>query len=218
MTVDEYLTFCANLRRMPGKEISRAVDAAKERCSIGHFSHRLTKNLSGGYQQRVGIAQAIVHNPRVVVFDEPTNGLDPIQIVEIRRLIKEIAVDRAVILSTHILSEVQLSCDDIAMMNQGRLVFSGTLDEFDNYIAPNSLVVVLNAAPGIEVLEALPAVAGVDKLAGKRFRLFFSNPEGIVEQVVRASVEGDWDLQEIALEKGSLDEVFAQLSDKTMKF
>jgi ABC-2 type transport system ATP-binding protein len=197
--------------------VKKAVQAAKERCGIDHFSKRLLRNLSGGYQQRVGIAQAIVHGPKVVIFDEPTNGLDPIQTVEIRHLLREIAVDRAVILSTHILPEVQLSCDDIVMINQGKLVFSGTIDRFDNYIAPNSLIAVFNAAPAVETLEAIQAVEAVDKLTEKRFRLFFSDPDGIVERVVRSSVDGDWNIQEIALEKGSLDEVFAQLSGKTMK-
>ncbi len=217
MTVDEYLTFCANLRRMRGPAVKKAVQAAKERCGIDHFSKRLLRNLSGGYQQRVGIAQAIVHGPEVVVFDEPTNGLDPIQIVEIRHLIKEIAVDRSVILSTHILPEVQLSCDDIVMINQGKLVFSGTIEQFDNYIAPRSLLVVFNAAPGLDTLKAIPAVESVDKLTEKRFRIFFSDPSGIVERMVRLSVEGNWGIQEIALEKGSLDEVFAYLSGKTVK-
>lgn len=91
----------------------KAVEAAKERCGISHFSNRLIKNLSGGYQQRVGIAQAIVHNPKFVVLDEPTNGLDPNQIMEVRKLIKEIAKERAVLLSTHILSEVQATCQEI---------------------------------------------------------------------------------------------------------
>ncbi len=134
MTVDEYLHFCAHLRRMDGKKVPGAVEAAKERCGITHFSRRLLRNLSGGYQQRVGIAQAIIHNPKIVVFDEPTNGLDPIQIVEIRNLIKEIATDRAVILSTHILPEVQVSCDDIIMITKGKCVFSGSIEYFDNYI------------------------------------------------------------------------------------
>ena len=95
----------------------------KKKCSITHFKDRLIGNLSGGYKQRVGIAQAIVHNPRLVVLDEPTNGLDPLQIVEIRNLIKEIAQDRAVLLSTHILPEVQAACDWIKMIENGRLVF-----------------------------------------------------------------------------------------------
>ena len=103
MTVEEYLTHSAYLRRMPDKEIKSAVEEVMERCSIMHFRSRLIKNLSGGYQQRVGIAQAIVHKPALVVFDEPTNGLDPNQILEIRRLIQYISKDRTVILSTHIL-------------------------------------------------------------------------------------------------------------------
>ena len=106
-----------------------------ERCAITHFRKRLLKILSGGYQQRVGIAQAIVHKPDLVVFDEPTNGLDPNQIVEIRHLIKSIAEERTVILSTHILPEVQAACDHILMMDHGKMVFSGTVDEFDNYRA-----------------------------------------------------------------------------------
>ena len=215
MTVDEYLHFCAHLRRMEGKEVARAVEAVKERCGIVHFSRRLLRNLSGGYQQRVGIAQAIIHNPKVVVFDEPTNGLDPMQIVEIRNLVKEIAVDRAVILSTHILPEVQVSCDNIIMITQGKCVFSGTIEEFDNYIEPNSLVISLDAAPDVGVLTAIPAINHVEKLTEKRYRLFFSDATDITDRVVCAAVNGGWKLTEINLERGSLDEVFAQLSGKS---
>lgn len=215
MTVDEYLRFCAHLRLMSGKEITRAVEAAKERCQIAHFSRRLLRNLSGGYQQRVGIAQAIIHNPKLVVFDEPTNGLDPIQIVEIRNLIKEIAVDRAVVLSTHILPEVQVSCDNIIMITQGKCVFSGSIEEFDNYIDPNSLVITLEQAPSIETLRAIPCITRVEKLTEKRYRLFFSDATDIADRIVHAAVTNEWKLTEINLERGSLDEVFAQLSGKS---
>ena len=107
LTVEEYLTHAADLRWVTPREMKKAVEEVMERCAITHFRKRLLKNLSGGYQQRVGIAQAIVHKPDLVVFDEPTNGLDPNQIVEIRHLIKSIAEERTVILSTHILPEVQ---------------------------------------------------------------------------------------------------------------
>jgi ABC-2 type transport system ATP-binding protein len=122
LSVDEYLTYCARLRLMDAREIRQAVDTAEAKCGITHFKKRLIGNLSGGYQQRVGIAQAIVHNPRFVVLDEPTNGLDPVQIVEVRHLIKEIAAERAVMLSTHILSEVQATCDKIKMIEHGPLL------------------------------------------------------------------------------------------------
>ena len=124
LTVEEYLTHCANLHDIPANEIREALDKAMERCGITHFRKRLIRNLSGGYQQRVGIAQAIIHEPEFVVLDEPTNGLDPNQIVEVRHLIKEIAVNRTVVLSTHILSEVQATCDYIRMIEQGSLVFA----------------------------------------------------------------------------------------------
>ena len=104
LTVEEYLRFCADLRFV--EDIPSAVNKAMSRCGITHFKDRLIRNLSGGYQQRVGIAQAIVHDPKFVILDEPTNGLDPNQIMEVRNLIREIALDRTVLLSTHILSEV----------------------------------------------------------------------------------------------------------------
>ena len=131
LSVDEYLTYCARLRLMDAREIRQAVDTAEAKCGITHFKKRLIGNLSGGYQQRVGIAQAIVHNPRFVVLDEPTNGLDPVQIVEVRHLIKEIAAERAVMLSTHILSEVQATCDKIKMIehSSGRYYTTGHCPE-----------------------------------------------------------------------------------------
>ena len=128
LTVEEYLVHCANMRLIPPHKVQEAVKDVMGRCGISHFSRRLIRNLSGGYQQRLGIAQAIIHNPDFVVLDEPTNGLDPNQIVEIRELIREIAVDRTVILSTHILSEVQATCDYIRMIEEGQVVFSGTVD------------------------------------------------------------------------------------------
>ena len=111
LTVEEFLAFTANIRRIPTGEVAEAIKVVMGRCGLSHFRKRLVRNLSGGYQQRLGIAQAIIHNPAFVVLDEPTNGLDPNQIVEIRHLIKEIAEERTVILSTHILSEVQATCD-----------------------------------------------------------------------------------------------------------
>ncbi|HVK48826.1 MAG TPA: ABC transporter ATP-binding protein, partial [Pseudobacter sp.] len=110
LTVDEYLSFTAELRQIPDNKIKAAVGEAKERCGIAHFSTRLIRNLSGGYRQRVGIAQAIIHKPRLVVMDEPTNGLDPNQLIEARKLIRDIATDHTVLLSSHILSEIHLLC------------------------------------------------------------------------------------------------------------
>ena len=214
LTVEEYLVHCANMRLIPAHEVQGAVKDVMGRCGISHFSRRLIRNLSGGYQQRLGIAQAIIHNPDFVVLDEPTNGLDPNQIVEIRELIREIAVDRTVILSTHILSEVQATCDYIRMIEEGQVVFSGTVDEFDNYIVPNTLFVSLIAAPPAEVIREIPGVVAVDELGGSKFRIQFSDALEATERLVEASVTKGWRLVEIRQEKSSLDEIFAELSKK----
>ena len=214
LTVEEYLVHCANMRLIPAHEVQGAVKDVMGRCGISHFSRRLIRNLSGGYQQRLGIAQAIIHNPDSVVLDEPTNGLDPNQIVEIRELIREIAVDRTVILSTHILSEVQATCDYIRMIEEGQVVFAGTVDEFDNYIVPNTLFVSLIAAPPVEMIRKIPGVVAVEELGGSKFRIQFSDALEATERLVEASVTKGWRLVEIRQEKSSLDEIFAELSKK----
>ena len=214
LTVDEYLRFCAEIHWMDRKIIKTAIGLAEERCGITHVKERLLRNLSGGYQQRVGIAQAILHDPKFVVLDEPTNGLDPNQIVEIRNLVKEIAVDRAVMLSTHILPEVQMTCDQIRMIESGHMVFAGTMDEFNNYIKPDSLVVLMDAPPSENELRAIPGIVSVENLTNKRFRLHFDTMDAISERVIEASVANGWHLQEINMEKSSLDVIFAKLSGK----
>lgn len=216
LTVDEYLVHCAYLRQLSKSQVRPAVEEAKERCGVAHFSHRLISNLSGGYKQRVGIAQAILHKPQLVVLDEPTNGLDPNQITEVRALIKEIGTDKAVIFSSHILSEVQATCHYIKMIEDGKMIFSDTMDAFNNYIAPTSLVLTLAAPPALERLAAVEGVTRVEPLEGQgqRLRLHFSSPPTIAEHLVALSVQEGWRLQELTLEKSSADQVFAQLSKK----
>ncbi len=215
LTVEEYLSYCARLRWVPKKQVQVSVDRVLECCGICHFRNRLIKNLSGGYQQRVGIAQAIVHNPELVVFDEPTNGLDPNQIVEIRGLIKDIAEDRTVILSTHILTEVQAVCDHILMVEEGKLVFCGTVDEFDNYILPSTLYVSFVEPPVVDILQKIEGVLGVEELGYGKYRVRFSEAQEVLERLVEESVRCGWRLSEIRVEKSSLDNIFAELSKKS---
>lgn len=214
LTVEEYLEYSASLRQIPAKQVHAAVVEVMGKCGISHFQKRLIRNLSGGYQQRVGIAQAIIHKPDFVVLDEPTNGLDPNQILEIRHLIKEIAEERTVVLSTHILSEVQATCKHIRMIEQGKLVFVGTVDEFDNYITPSSVCVSLLARPSTEELSAIPGLVKVEELGGTKFRLHFTNAQEMLEKVVEISSTRGWRLNEIYLEKSSLNDIFAKLSKK----
>lgn len=218
LTVDEYLIYCAYIRDIPKAEIAYSVDAAKEKCGISSYGKRIIQNLSGGYRQRVGIAQSIIHNPKLVVLDEPTNGLDPNQILEVRKLIKEIATERAVIFSTHMLSEVQATCRDIKMIEHGRMVFADTMEAFNNYILPDSMLVTLSNSPGVAGLAAINGITAVEELVeGTTFRLRFNASSAISSEIIKLSVANHWELQEITLEKSSLDEIFAQLSNKTQE-
>ena len=152
-----------------------------------------------------------------MVLDEPTNGLDPNQILEIRELIKEIATDRSVLLSTHILSEVQATCDHIKMIEEGHLVFSGTMDEFNNYIQPNSFVMVLKNPPEMAELEHVSGISRVEAINSKSFRVWFDTDDDVTARMVHESVSRGWELSEISVERSSLDEIFARLSGKSKR-
>lgn len=214
LTVDEYLRYTAELRLMKSSEIAMAVEEVKEKCQISHFSNRLIKNLSGGYRQRVGIAQSIIHKPSLVVMDEPTNGLDPNQLIEVRKLIREIAQDRTVLLSSHVMSEIHALCRDVIMIEGGRVIFSDTMDAFNNYLQPQSLLIHLENPPVSGALQAVDGVTKIDFLSEKQVRIFFDQGEDIAERLVATSVEQGWRLREISMEKGVLEDVFKQLSSQ----
>ncbi|HEY8955774.1 ABC transporter ATP-binding protein [Chitinophaga sp.] len=212
LTIDEYLTYSAQLRQIEKHKIRAAVEEAKERCGIAHFSSRLIHNLSGGYRQRVGIAQAIIHKPRLVVMDEPTNGLDPNQLIEARKLIKEIAQDHTVLFSSHILSEVHLLCKEVIMIEAGRIVFSDTMEAFNNYAQPHSVMIWLENFPAVAELMKVQGVTRVEHLGGKQARIYFDGNQEIAERLIAASVTNGWRLREISFDKGLPDDVFKQLS------
>ncbi|NML19228.1 ABC transporter ATP-binding protein [Pseudoflavitalea sp. G-6-1-2] len=214
LTIDEYLFYCAELRLMDKSTIKAAVAEVKERCGITHFSSRLINNLSGGYRQRVGIAQAILHKPKLVVMDEPTNGLDPNQMIEARKLIREIAEEHTVLFSSHVLSEVNLLCREVIMIEGGRIVFSDSMDAFNNYAQSNAVLMRMDNPPATADIMKVSGVTEVNFLSDKQARIFFEgSEEEITDRLVAASVAGGWRLKEINLEKGMLDEVFKQLSN-----
>lgn len=131
LTVEEYLRFCARLHGIKSNAVGAAVERAIERCELGEMRHRLTSLLSKGFRQRVGLAQAIVHEPDLIVLDEPASGLDPIQALRLRELIRTLADSHAVVLSTHVLSDVLACCDRVAILHHGRLRHSANLSELD---------------------------------------------------------------------------------------
>ncbi len=212
LTVDEFLAVAARLHRVSSRHIKKAVETAKERCGLTEMSKRLIENLSKGYQQRVGIAQAIIHNPMVVILDEPTVGLDPIQIRDIRALIKELGGAHSVILSTHILPEVEMVCDHVQIIHQGKLVFNGAIDLLKQQRYGNRLLVGLKQAPATEELLALPGITGVDALPDGLLRVHYQPGQAPTDALVRAAVANNWGLHQIGPDQTSLEEVFVQLT------
>lgn len=215
LTIDEYLVYCATLRLIDKSTIRTAVEEVKERCGLGHFSSRLIKNLSGGYRQRVGIAQAIIHKPKLVVMDEPTNGLDPNQLIEARKLIREIGQDHTVLLSSHILSEINLLCREIIMIESGKVVFSDSIDAFNNYTKANAILITLENPPSSEELLLVKGVTSVEFITNTQARIYFEGDEKIKERLVTASVKQGWRLSEIGFDKGILDDIFKKLSSQS---
>jgi ABC-2 type transport system ATP-binding protein len=215
LTVKEYLLYCARLRLMKESAIPAALTEVMEKCAVSHVQDRLLKNLSGGYRQRAGIAQAIIHKPALVILDEPTNGLDPVQIVEVRNLIKEIGQDHTVIISSHILHEIQLLCQEIIMIEQGQLIFSDSIDAFNNYVAPQSMLVSFENAPSTDILSQQPGINRVERLTANSFRLFFDGNKTVSETLIQQSAQQKWRMTELVIEKNSVDEIFKQLTKKT---
>jgi ABC-2 type transport system ATP-binding protein len=210
-TVDEYLTIAARLHRVSAGNIKKAVESAKERCGLSHMSKRLIENLSNGYQQRVGIAQAIIHSPMVVILDEPTVGLDPIQIRDIRALIKDIGKEHSVIVSTHILPEVEMVCDHVQIIDKGKLVFNGEIEVLKRQRIGNKLLIGFKQMPDIKSLLDISGVSEAEQVDGM-MRVRFAEGTAPHEAIVEASVKNGWGLYQIAPDQTSLEDVFVQLT------
>lgn len=211
LTVDEQLCYSARLHGIDSGARCRAITKSKERCGLTEVGQRLIGNLSKGYQQRVGIAQAILHDPPIIILDEPTVGLDPIQGQEIRALIRELGQDHGVILSTHLLSEVQATCTHVQIMQNGRLVYTGALADMCQQQPFNWIRIGLTAPPLIAELATLPAVIRVDDLGGGQFRLHY--PTGIAPHraLIEQACASGWDLWEITPEPIGLEQIFVDL-------
>jgi len=217
LTVDEYLRYCAELHRVPRRGIPSALDQAKERCGLKDTGARLIGNLSKGFQQRVGIAQAILHGPKVVILDEPTVGLDPIQIREIRGLIRELGREHGVILSTHILPEVQSVCTKVQIIHRGRLVFSDSLAGLSARMPVVSLTLACRSAPDVEALREIDGVQAIEELGAGRLRVRHAVERNPAEAIAALAVKRKWGLLELTPEQKSLEQIFVELttSDET---
>lgn len=220
----EYLRFVGEAKGLRGGELRAQVQQAMERTGITGVSSRRIGALSKGYRQRVGIAQALLGAPRVIVLDEPTVGLDPIQILEIRDLIRELGKSHTVIFSSHILSEVQAICDRILMIAHGRLVAFGEPEELQRQLLSSGELLLTTDAPEAELRALLAPVEGIRELTLRpdgpdRTQAVISSAQPELYQlsaaVFRAFAAGKWVLYELSLKKGSLEDVFLELSENS---
>jgi ABC-2 type transport system ATP-binding protein len=225
MEVGEYLTFVGKLKGLSGAELTRRANEVADRCNVADVSKKLISKLSKGYKQRVGLAQAIIHNPEVLILDEPTSGLDPKQIIETRDLIKSLAGDHTIILSTHILPEVEQTCESVIIISRGKVVARDSVENLTSRLRGAETVSVeveprsgeLNPA---DVLAKLEQVSGVSRVMQKEAKAGRSHFEveslqgrSVRAELARAVVESGWNLNELRGVNLSLEDIFLQLTN-----
>ena len=230
LTVEEYLSFIADVRQVPKEERARRIDAVLESCGLTHMRHRKIEALSKGYKQRCGLAQAILHDPPILILDEPTTGLDPNQIIEIRGLIKELGKSKTVILSTHILQEVEAVCDRVMIINEGRIAAQGTTDEIAGTMKGGVTWDLTLKAGESQVRKALPDLTdATGKLQRERVSasdkgvvnvsFFVKSAKGkgdiMAEAIFDWAVANGFKILAMQRKRLSLEDIFVRLTDVT---
>lgn len=220
MNVVEFLLYIGELRGIQGSLLNKRVKEMVEICGLGEVLTKNVGELSKGYRQRVGLAQAMIHDPEILILDEPTIGLDPNQVVDIRNLIKQLGREKTVILSTHILSEVQATCDRAVIIHRGKIVADSTLDQLQKDLAGHQVIFVelLNGDGNpIEKLQALEGVLEVrevypDGRVGRAFHIVARSDTDPRGAIFHAAVNNGWTIVEMSRQRRSLEEVFQQLT------
>ncbi len=223
MRVREYLTFVARIKGVPRNDIKRRVDEVAEKCSVADVQKKQIGKLSKGYRQRVGLAQALIHDPDVLVLDEPTAGLDPKQIIETRDLIRGLAGRHTIILSTHILPEVSKTCQRVLVINQGQVVAEGTPEELTRRLQGYETVLVTAEGPAPEIMDRLQRVSGVNLVEPREaadtrvtFEVHAEKGQDVRAELARAVVESGWKLLELKTSGLSLEDIFLKLTTKDL--
>ena len=212
LSVNDYLVFAARLRGMKPATIAEALAQTMHRCGLDAVGKKIIGTLSKGYQQRVGIAQAIIHRPAVVVLDEPTVGLDPEQIREVRTLIRELGNAHSVILSTHVLSEVESVCDRVEIMQHGKLIYSDTSAHMQQHGQVPGFIISLRKPPELSELEGIAGVNSVEQVSATQFRVLHTpgvNPSGTL--LTLAEQKG-WQVEQLTPLQATLEEVFVKIT------
>jgi ABC-2 type transport system ATP-binding protein len=224
MTVEGFLKFVAEIKGVPGRDRPKRVDYALDRCNLLDRRKTLIRKLSKGYKQRVGLAQAIVHDPPVIILDEPTIGLDPKQIIDVRNLIKSLAGDHTVILSTHILSEVSMTCNRVAIINQGKIVATGTPDILTKQLAHQTSYEIKTSGRFEQAKSVLSGVSGVvrveldltnlEQTDRVSLQVLSNTTDDIGSELATALVTAGLGLYEIRRNQTSLEDVFLEVTGK----
>jgi ABC-2 type transport system ATP-binding protein len=216
LSVNEYLNFAARLRGIKSPAITDALEQTKLRCGLEAAGKKIIGTLSKGYQQRVGIAQAIIHRPALIVLDEPTVGLDPAQIREVRTLIRELGDTHSVVLSTHLLSEVESVCDRVEIMQQGKLIYSDTSEHMREHGSVSGFIVVLLNPPPLYTLEGIAGIRHVEPLTGTKFRVLHKPEDNPKSALISLAEQQGWQLEQLTPMQATLEEVYVRItgSDK----
>ena len=213
MSVDSYLQFAAKLRSIPQNRIATALAETKRRCGLQDAGKKIIATLSKGYQQRVGIAQAIIHEPEVIILDEPTVGLDPSQIRDIRTLIRELGNAHSVILSTHLLGEVENICNRVEIMHFGRLIYGDSSARMQQYQHQPGFIVSLLSPPEISELQALEGVLEVEPLSATQFRILHRDGANPGAALLELAAQRGWRAEQLVPLQSSLEDVFVKITE-----
>lgn len=213
MTVADYLTFVARLHGLKAEAVPEALALALQRCGLNDKRNKLIGTLSKGYQQRVGIAQAIIHQPAIVILDEPTVGLDPTQIREIRTLIRELGNQHSVILSTHLLSEVESICDRVEIMQNGKLIYGDTSARMQRYGQISGFTVSLRNPPALSELQGIVGVTRVEQMTAHEFRVLHALEHNPSAELLTLAAQQGWHLEQLTPLQTRLEDVYAKITD-----
>jgi ABC-2 type transport system ATP-binding protein len=213
MYVHEYLGFIGNLYGLKGKDLRTRVGEMVELCGLQREQNKKIETLSKGYRQRVGLAQALIHNPQVLILDEPTSGLDPNQLLEIRKLIKEISANKTVVFSTHIMQEVEALCDRVILINKGKLIADDSLVNLMNRKEKASFVIVeFDRGVDIRELKNLPFVGEVFNVSTGVYRISAQGEKDIRPEIFRFAADNNLSMVGLRQEENSLESIFQELT------
>lgn len=219
MKVSEYLKYAAEMQEIPKDKIKQAITQVIETCGLKEKNDKEISTLSKGYKQRVGLAQALIHDPEILILDEPTEGLDPNQRIEIRDLIKRIGQQKTIILSSHVLSEVEATCKRVLIINKGKIAASGTPAELKNQAAGQTLIYLTVKGPKQEIEQTLNNTEGVLKIIKSaqdndfiKLEIEADSTKELRNKIVKIIAEKGWDLFEIYKHDKSLEDIFVKLT------